>query len=314
MGALTTAAPGSVGSSDTAEALAADPAAVEAARRRARRRHLLARIALYATAIVASLLAAFPFVVQGIMTFKRDQDLYTPGNNPFIYNLDPTTEHLGFLFGETSFMTFVVNTLIVGGCVVTITLLLALPAAYSLARLPLRWGGPLGIGIFLVYLIPPSLLFVAFSRLVTNLGLQNSRWALVVLYPTITVPVSVWLLMGFFRSLPRDIEEQAMVDGYSRLAAFTRVAVPLAFPGIVAVVVFAFTLSAHEFLYASAFISSTSQKTVSVGVPTELVLGDVFHWQELQAAALLVALPIAFVFNLLVERFVSGFTMGAVKG
>jgi multiple sugar transport system permease protein len=155
---------------------------------------------------------------------------------------------------------------------------------------------------------------VSFSRLVANLGLQDSKWALVVLYPTITVPVSVWLLLGFFKSIPRDIEEQAMVDGYSRLAAFWRVAVPLAFPGIVAVVVFAFTLSAHEFLYASAFVSSSAEKTVSVGVPTELVLGDVFHWQELQAAALLVALPIAFVFNLLLERFVSGFTMGAVKG
>lgn len=291
-----------------------DPVAVERERRRARRRHVGARVAVYVTAVVAALLAAFPFVVQGIMVFKHDQDLYAPGNNPFVYNIDPTSEHLGFLFGETSFMTFVLNTLVVGACVVTITLLLALPAAYSLARLPLRWSGALAIAIFLVYLIPPSLLFVSFSRLVTDLGLQNSRWALVVLYPTITVPVSVWLLIGFFKSIPRDIEEQAMVDGYSRLTAFTRVAVPLAFPGIVAVVVFAFTLSAHEFLYASAFISSTSEKTVSVGVPTELVLGDVFHWQELQAAALLVALPIAFVFNLLVDRFVSGFTMGAVKG
>ena len=287
---------------------------VEQQRRGAQRRYVLSRIAVYAVAIVASLLAAFPFIVQGIITFKRDQDLYAPGNNPFIYNLDPTTEHLDYLFTSTGFLTFVGNTLLVGACVVAITLLLALPAAYSLARLPLRWGGGLGITIFLVYLIPPSLLFVSFSRLVSDLGLQNSRWALVVLYPTITVPVSVWLLLGFFKSIPRDIEEQAMVDGYSRLAAFTRVAVPLAFPGIVAVVVFAFTLSTHEFLYASAFISSSSEKTVSVGIPTELVLGDVFHWQELQAAALLVALPIAFVFNLLLSRFVSGFTMGAVKG
>jgi multiple sugar transport system permease protein len=287
---------------------------IEQQRRRAQRRYVVSRIVVYAVAIVASLLAAFPFIVEGIITFKRDQDLYTPGNNPFVYNLDPTTEHLDYLFTSTGFLTFVGNTLLVGGCVVAITLLLALPAAYSLARLPLRWGGALGITIFLVYLIPPSLLFVSFSRLVADLGLQNSRWALVVLYPTITVPVSVWLLLGFFKSIPRDIEEQAMVDGYSRLAAFARVAVPLAFPGIVAVVVFAFTLSTHEFLYASAFLSSSGEKTVSVGIPTELVLGDVFHWQELQAAALLVALPIALVFSLLLNRFVSGFTMGAVKG
>jgi multiple sugar transport system permease protein len=287
---------------------------IERQRRRAQRRYVVSRITVYVVAIVASLLAAFPFIVEGIITFKRDQDLYAPGSNPFRYNLDPTTEHLDFLFTSTGFLTFVLNTFLVGGCVVAITLLLALPAAYSLARLPLRWGGALGITIFLVYLIPPSLLFVSFSRLIANLGLQNSRWALVVLYPTITVPVAVWLLLGFFKSIPRDVEEQAMVDGYSRLAAFVKVAVPLAFPGIVAVIVFAFTLSAHEFLYASAFLSSSSQKTVSVGIPTELVLGDVFHWQELQAAALLVALPIAFLFNLLLERFVSGFTMGAVKG
>jgi ABC-type glycerol-3-phosphate transport system permease component len=287
---------------------------VEEQRRRARRRHVASRVAIYAVAITAALLAAFPFIVEGIITFKRDQDLYAPGNNPFVYNLNPTTEHLDYLFGSTGFLTFVWNTLVVGACVVAVTLLLALPAAYSLARLPLRWSGALAITIFLVYLIPPSLLFVSFSRLVSSLGLQNSRWALVVLYPTITVPVAVWLLLGFFKSIPRDVEEQAMVDGYSRVAAFWRVAVPLAFPGIVAVIVFAFTLSTHEFLYASAFISSSSEKTVSVGIPTELVLGDVFHWQELQAAALLVALPIAFLFNLLLDRFVSGFTMGAVKG
>jgi multiple sugar transport system permease protein len=312
------AAAGPAGSApDPADATAPPRAAgptVEQQRRQARRRHVVARIIVYVVAILAALLSAFPFIVEGIITFKRDQDLYAPGNNPFIYNLDPTVEHLDFLFTGTGFLGFVGNTLLVGGAVVAITLVLALPAAYSLARLPLRWGGALGITIFLVYLIPPSLLFVSFSRLVANLELQDSKWALVVLYPTITVPVSVWLLTGFFRSIPRDIEEQAMVDGYSRLAAFGRVAVPLAFPGIVAVVVFAFTLSAHEYLYASAFVSSSSEKTVSIGIPTELVLGDVFHWQELQAAALLVALPIAFVFSLLLGRFVAGFTMGAVKG
>jgi ABC-type glycerol-3-phosphate transport system permease component len=291
-----------------------DAGELEQMRRRAQRRHIASRIVVYAVAVVAALIAAFPFIVEGIIMFKEDQDLYAPGNNPFVYNLDPTTEHLEFLFSETGFFTFVRNTLVVGGCVVAITLALALPAAYSLARLPLRWSGMLAIAIFLVYLIPPSLLFVSFSRIVNGLGLQNSRWALVVLYPTITVPVSLWLLIGFFKGIPRDLEDQAMVDGYSRLAVFWRVAVPLAFPGIVAVIVFAFTLSAHEFLYASAFISSSDEKTVSVGIPTELVLGDIFHWQELQAAALLVALPIAFVFNLLLGRFVSGFTMGAVKG
>ncbi len=291
-----------------------EPGGVGRLRRRAARRHRLARIGLYAVAVVASLVAAFPFVVNGIIAFKRDQDLYAPGNNPFIYNLDPTTEHIEYLFRETGFTRFVSNTFVVGGFVVAITLLLAIPAAYALARLPLRWSGALAVGIFLVYLVPPSVLFVSMSRVVSWLDLQDSKWSLVVIYPTITVPVSVWLLTGFFKTVPRDLEEQAMVDGYSRFAAFRRVAVPLAFPGIVAVVVFAFTLAAHEFLYASAFVSASAEKTVSVGVTTDLVLGDVFHWQELEAAALLVALPIAFVFNPLLDRFIAGFTMGAVKG
>jgi multiple sugar transport system permease protein len=219
-----------------------------------------------------------------------------------------------YLLRDTAFLTFVWNTLWVGLLVVAITLVLGLPAAYSLARLDRPWSGPMAITIFFVYLVPPSLLFLSLSRLVVAAGLQDSTWSLVLVYPTITIPVSVWLLIGFLKAIPRDVEEQAMVDGYSRLAAFTRVVLPLVFPGIVAVVVFAFTLTASEFIYALAFISPTTEKVVSTGVPTELIRGDVFFWQSLQAAAILVAVPIAFVFNLFLDRFISGFTMGAVKG
>jgi multiple sugar transport system permease protein len=148
---------------------------------------------------------------------------------------------------------------------------------------------------------------------VVAVGLQDSTWSLVLVYPTITVPVSVWLLMGFFKGIPRDIEEQAMVDGYSRLGAFARAVVPMVFPGIVAVVVFAFTLAASEFIYALAFVAPVEQMPVSTGVPTQLVRGDVFFWQSLQAATVLVAVPIALVFNWFLDRFVAGFTMGAVK-
>jgi multiple sugar transport system permease protein len=194
-----------------------------------------------------------------------------------------------------------------------ITLAVALPAAYSLARLNMRWAGPPGIAIFFVYLDPPTLLFISLSRVVAELGLQDSTWSLVLIYPTITIPVSVWLLIGFLKAIPRDVEEQAMVDGYSRIGAFQRVVIPLALPGIVAVVVFAFTLTAHEFIYALAFVSPSSEKVISTGVPTELVRGDIFFWQSLQAASVLVAVPIAFAFNLMLERFITGFTMGAVK-
>ena len=272
------------------------------------------RVGLYASAIGFAFLASAPFLWGTVTSFKANPDLYNVTNNPFVFNQPPTLQHVRYLFESTPYLTFVKNTLIVGGCVVAITLALALPAAYALARLNLRWSGPLGIAIFFVYLVPPSLLFISLSRLVAELGLQDSKWSLVLIYPTITVPVAVWLLIGFFRSVPRDVEEQAMVDGYSRLAAFFRIAVPLAFPGIVAVVVFAFTLSAHEFIYALAFDANAAETTVSVGVPTVLIRGDVFFWQSLQAAAIIVALPLAFVFNLLLERFITGFTMGAVKG
>jgi multiple sugar transport system permease protein len=231
-----------------------------------------------------------------------------------VFNPAPTFEHVSFLFGETQFVTFALNTLWVGLLVVAITLVVSLPAAYSLGRLNMPWAGPLGIAIFFVYLVPPTLLFISLTRVVSLVGLQDSTWSLVLIYPTITIPVSVWLLTGFLKAIPRDVEEQAMVDGHSRAGAFLRIVVPLALPGIVAVVVFAFTLTAHEFIYALAFISPSASKTISIGVPTQLVRGDVFFWQSLQAAGILVAVPIAFAFNLMLERFITGFTMGAVKG
>jgi multiple sugar transport system permease protein len=276
-------------------------------------RHALARVGLYVAAVFAAFIAAAPFLWSSITAFKQDVDLYNPQNNPFAFNVPPTGEHVAFLFNRTDFLTFVWNTTWVALLVVAITLLLGLPAAYSLARLNMPWAGPLGIAIFFVYLIPPTLLFISLSRVVVWLGLQDSTWSLVVVYPTITIPVSVWLLIGFIKGIPRDIEEQALIDGYSRVGAFVRTVVPLTFPGIVAVVVFAFTLTAHEFIYALAFVAPSAEKTISVGVPTELIRGDVFFWQSLQAAAVVTAVPIAFAFNLLLERFIAGFTMGAVK-
>jgi len=283
-------------------------------RRTYARRHVAGRIGVYAVAILVALGCAGPFLWSAITAFKQNRDLYNPANNPFVYNRPPTPDHMTYLFTDTAFGTFAWNTLWVGVLVVLITLVLGLPAAYALARLDRPWSGPLGIAIFLVYLVPPSLLFLSLSRMVVGVGLQDSTWSLVLVYPTITIPVSIWLLMGFLKAIPRDIEEQAMVDGHSRFGAIVRAVLPLVFPGIVAVVVFAFTLTASEFIYALAFVAPTDSMTVSTGVPTQLVRGDVFFWQSLQAATVLVALPIAFVFNLFLDRFVSGFTAGAVKG
>jgi multiple sugar transport system permease protein len=287
---------------------------VQSLRHTYERRRRLGRVGLYVAAITAAFVSAFPFTWAAISMFKQNQDLYVKENNPFWFNLAPTLDHIRLLLGRTNFLVFVRNTLIVGIAVVIVTLLLSLPAAYSLARLGRRWGERMGIAIFLVYLIPPTLLFIPMSRVIVNLGLQESLWSLVLVYPTITIPIATWLLMGFFKGIPRDLEEQAMVDGYSRVGAVTRAVLPLVYPGIVAVVVFAFTLSAHEFIYALAFNKGSAVKTISVGIPTELIRGDVFFWQALEGAALLTAIPIALLFNFFLDRFITGFTMGAVKG
>ncbi|MFQ5945701.1 MAG: carbohydrate ABC transporter permease [Anaerolineae bacterium] len=257
---------------------------------------------------------AFPFLWMLITTFKQDADLYRQLGNPFLYNLPPTLDNLRLLFFETNYMIYIRNSAFVGAVVVLITLVVAIPAGYSLARLTGRWGEQAGIGIFLVYLVPPTLLFIPLFRMVVALNLNNSLWALVVVYPTITIPFATWILMGFFKTIPRDLEEAAMVDGYSRLASFLRVVMPLSRSGIIAVVVFTFTLTLHEFIYALTFISASDQRTISVGVPTELIRGDVFFWQSLVAAAVIVAIPVGIVYNFFLDRLVAGITMGAVKG
>lgn len=260
-----------------------------------------------------ALFAAFPFYWMLITTFKRTTDLYDLKNNPFIFNEPPTLEHLHRLFYNTLYGQWLANTAIVGVLVVGVTLLLAVPAAYSLARLTGRWGEQLGIGIFLTYLVPPTLLFIPLSRVVATLGLQDSLWSLALVYPSFTVPFSTWLLMGFFKSIPRDLEEAAMIDGYSRLGAFVRVVMPISIAGILTVVIFSFTLVMQEFVYALTFISFASQYTVSVGVPTFLVHGDVYFWGSLMAACLIASVPIAILYNFFLDRFIAGFTVGAIK-
>ena len=261
--------------------------------------------------------AIFPFYWMVVTSFKQNADLYVGASNvrhnPFIFNLAPTLDHLKILFGQTLYLTWLFNTLWVGVVVVAITLALAVPAGYSLARLTGRWGERLSIGIFLTYLVPSTLLFIPFSRLVSTLGLQNTLWSLVLIYPTFTVPFCTWLLMGFFKSLPKEVEESAMVDGCSRVGAIWRMVLPLSIPGLLTVVIFALTLVIQEFVYSLTFISSVQRMTVSVGVPVALVRGDVYYWGSLMAACLITSVPIAIVYNLFLDRFIAGFTIGAVK-
>ncbi|HXG17304.1 MAG TPA: carbohydrate ABC transporter permease [Calidithermus sp.] len=256
---------------------------------------------------------AFPFYWMLITAFKQTNDLMTRENNPFIFNQAPTLENLRILFHDTLYGRWLANTAFVGVVVVAITLVLALPAGYALARLAGRWGEQLGIAIFLTYLVPPTLLFIPMARVISDLGLQDSLWSLVLVYPSFTVPFCTWLLMGFFKAIPRDLEEAAMIDGYSRLGAFVRVVVPLSVAGVLTVVIFTLTLVMQEFVYALTFISSAARFTVSVGVPTFLVHGDVYFWGSIMAGCFIASVPIAVLYNFFVDRFIAGFTVGAVK-
>jgi multiple sugar transport system permease protein len=276
-------------------------------------RKLRKQASIYGVATFFTIFCAFPFYWMLITTFKRDSDLFNPTNDPFILNAAPTLDHLRVLFFHTLFLRYLLNTFIVGAAVVIITLLVAVPAAYSLTRWAGRWGEGLGIGIFLTYLVPPTLLFIPLSRVVAFFGLTESIGSLILVYPTFTIPFCTWLLMGFFKSIPPDIEEQALIDGYSRVGALVKVVLPLSISGLLTVVVFAFTLSMQEFIYALAFISVSAQKTVSIGVPTELVRGDVFRWGPLMAAALVASVPVAILYTFFLDRFIAGFTMGAIK-
>jgi multiple sugar transport system permease protein len=278
-----------------------------------RPRIIIGRITIWIVRLVFAVVLAFPFYWMLITTFKKTTDLYDLKNNPFIFNEAPTLEHLRLLFGETLFLRWVGNTVFAGAIVVTITLLLAIPAAYALARLTGEWGAQVGIGVFLTYLVPPTLLFIPLSRVISTLGLQDSLWSVIVVYPTFTIPFSTWLLMGFFKSIPRDLDDAAMVDGLTRWGAFIKLMIPMSMSGILTVVIFAFTLVTQEFVYALTFISSASNETVGVGVPTFLVRGDVYYWGSLMAACLITALPIGILYNIFLDRFIEGFTVGAVK-
>ncbi len=256
---------------------------------------------------------AFPFYVMLITSFMTQQDLQDAQNSPLWWNDAPTLEHYDFLLTDTPYFRWLGNSALVGLIVVAITLLAAVPAGYALARLAGRWGASLGVGIFLTYLVPPTLLFLPLSWVISRLQLTDSLGSLMLVYPSFTIPFATWLLMGFFKTIPRDLEDAALIDGASRLGTLWRVVLPISLPGILTVVIFTFSLAFSEFVYALTFISSSSNKTISIGVPTELIRGDVFFWQGLLAAALLPSIPIALLYNAFLDRFIAGFTGGAFR-
>ena len=267
------------------------------------------------TYIVVGLFAvvlAFPFYWMVVTALKPLNDLLNVQNLPFWFHPGPTWDNFQNLF-DTNYPRWLGNTLLVAAVVVGITLVLALPAGYALARLSGRIGGSLGVAIFLTYLVPPTLLFLPLSRVVSKLGLQDSLWSLILVYPSFTIPFATWLMMGFFKTIPRELEDAAMIDGCSRFAALRRIVLPISVPGILTVVIFTFSLCVNEFIYAVTFISSSEHRTISAGVPTDLIRGDLVQWGAIAASVLIPSIPLALLYNAFLNRFIAGFTGGAFR-
>ena len=285
-------------------------------------------IRVYLPVIFICVITLFPFYWMVLTAFKENRELNDTVMNPFIFNMPPTWEHFDFLFVKTKYATWIVNTLLVSIISTTVSVLVSIMAGYSLGRLRFRGANWLGWAIFVTYLVPPTLLFIPLTEVVSKIDLPlniwkgdltpqpilNSIWSLILVYPTFLVPFGTWLLIGYFKGIPRELEESALVDGATRIQAMTKIIVPLALPGLLSVAIFAFTLSWNEFIYALVFISDVETKTVPVGVISELIRGDVFFWGELMAGALLGSVPVAIIYSFFVDYFVSGLTAGAVKG
>jgi multiple sugar transport system permease protein len=276
-------------------------------------RTLRSRLVMHALLVPFLVFALFPFYHMALTSLKQDRELYDRHALPLVIRQGPTLEHYVKLVRETEFLTWTKNSLMVTVLATSASVVIGTVAAYALARLKFFGVGSFGTGIFVTYLVPTSLLFLPLAQVVNWLGLGDSKWALIVTYPTFLVPFCTWLLMGYFRTVPKEVEECAMVDGATRIQALWRIVLPIAVPGLVCAVLFAFTLSWNEFIYALTFTSSSDQITASVGVTGELIRGDIYFWGELMAGAILGSVPIVILYVFFLDYYVSGLTAGAVK-
>ena len=268
-------------------------------------------VTLYVPLAAFLIVLLFPFYWMAITTFKPNEELLSHAGNPF-WVVHPTLEHIKKLLFETAYPAWLWNTLVVSVVSTFVSLACSVLAAYAIERLRSSGSRYVGMGVFLAYLVPPSILFIPLAAMVFKLGLFDTRLALIFTYPTFLIPFCTWLLMGYFKSIPYELEECALIDGATRPQILVKIVLPLAVPGLISAGIFAFTLSWNEFIYALTFISSSEVKTVPVAVVTELVEGDVYHWGSLMAGALLGSLPVAVLYSFFVEYYVSGLT-GAVK-
>jgi multiple sugar transport system permease protein len=268
-------------------------------------------VTVYLPLLVFLFVLLFPFYWMAITSVKPEAELLSREGNPF-WVIAPTLNHFYKLLFDTSYPQWLWNTLLVSVVSTFASLACSVFAAYAIERLRFKGSRQTGLAIFLAYLVPPSILFIPLASVVFKLGLFDTRWALILTYPTFLIPFCTWLLMGYFRSIPAELEECALIDGASRWQILVKIVLPLAVPGLISAGIFAFTLSWNEFIYALTFVSSSEIKTLPVGVVTELVQGDVYQWGPLMAGALLGSLPVAFIYSFFVEYYVSGMT-GSVK-
>jgi multiple sugar transport system permease protein len=269
-------------------------------------------VTIYLPLAIFMFVLLFPFYWMGITTFKPNEELYNYSQHNPLWIKSPTVANIRKLLFETDYPQWLVNTMAVAVCSTFLSIFASVLAAYAITRLRFKGAQTVGLLIFLAYLVPPSILFIPLATMIYSLGIYDSNWALILTYPTFLIPFCTWLLMGYFKSIPYELEECALIDGATRLQILLKITLPLAVPGLISAGIFAFTLSWNEFIYALAFISSTEQKTVPVGVLTQLVEGDVYHWGSLMAGALLGSLPVAIFYSFFVEHYVSSLT-GAVK-
>jgi multiple sugar transport system permease protein len=277
------------------------------------RRKFWTKVLMHVLLVPFLVFAVFPFYHMTLTSLKTDRELYDRTAVPLLIQQGPTLEHYTKLLWESAFITWTKNSLLVTFLATAVSLVVGTIAAYALARLKFFAVGSFGTGIFVTYLVPTSLLFLPLAQVVNWLGLADSKWALVVTYPTFLVPFCTWLLMGYFRTVPKEVEECAMVDGATRIQALTRIVLPIAIPGLVCAALFAFTLSWNEFIYALTFTSSSEEITASVGVTSELIRGDIYFWGQLMAGAVLGSVPIVILYVFFLDYYVSGLTAGAVK-
>jgi multiple sugar transport system permease protein len=267
----------------------------------------------YANLLPFVFFALFPFYFMLVTSFKSNAELYNLKSVPFTVQA-PILEHYTFLFFRTEFFTWMRNSLVVAVVATAVSVMISILAGYSLSRLRFRGAGSFGTAVFITYLVPPTLLFLPLSQVVSWLGISDSIVSLMVTYPTFLVPFCTWLLMGYFRTIPKEIEECALVDGATRMQTLIQIVLPMAIPGIICALLFSFTLCWNEFTYALTFISQSANKTAVVGVTADLIRGDIYYWGSLMAGAVLASVPIVVIYVLFLDYYVTGLTAGAVKG